>query len=158
MKMNKNDIILGKTKVEFVVPGTNDKISSGLVVDTNHTSSEDFYVIKDLKTNKNINVSTNRITNIVEFKMNKQQEKLLVERVIRPMVKKVLREDVSTHDEDYLYRILKVSGPKISKALENLQLKYKDDKFAQGRLERISRGWNELAFGYGDLYHRIKGK
>lgn len=87
--------------------------------------------------------------------MTKQQEKLL-ENFIRREVRKSLNEEVNFQDEDFLWRVLKTSGPKISKAIHNLERKYRNDDSVYKQLNDISRGWNELAFGYGDLYHKLK--
>lgn len=83
----------------------------------------------------------------------KSKSMQLLESRIRKMVKEeMLKEGPENQDLDYLYKILVSAGPKISKALINL-----DNQYGQNpRFQRIRKGWEELSFGYGDFYHNVK--
>lgn len=88
------------------------------------------------------------------MKTTEKNRKLqLLENKLRKMVREeLLKEEPKDQDLDYLYKILKSAGPKISEALSNLDKVYNQNQ----RFQRILKGWNELAFGYGDFYHKVK--
>lgn len=95
--MNKNDMIPGKTRVSYMLPGSTNKEGSGLVVDFQSTRSEEFVVVKDDKMKKNINIPIHRINSILERKMTQDKKKLL-ENFIRREVRKSLNEESETFD------------------------------------------------------------
>lgn len=98
-----------------------------------------------------------KIGNLIMNKEQKERLKPILRKLISE-VKSELKEDVENQDMDYLYRVLKTAGPKISAAIDNLYKKYradmKSDEFQ--RIAKIQKGWNEVAFGVGELNFKTK--
>ena len=80
-------------------------------------------------------------------------KKQLFEAKVREIVKEeLIKEDVPNQDLDFLYRLLSSAGPKITKAIKNLDKTYQQDQ----RWQQISKAWNDMSFGFGEFYHKNK--
>lgn len=62
-------IIPGKTRIEFIVPGQTSKTSTGLVIDKDSNRSQDFLVVRDDKSKRQMNIFMQNVANIIESKL-----------------------------------------------------------------------------------------
>lgn len=92
--------------------------------------------------------------------MTSKQEKLLTEKLIRPIVRKMLKEqklkESTNRDLEYLYKLLKAYAKKLDKPLRNVVVNGNRNDPDFQKLLDIEQAWDNFIFGIDSYYQNRK--